>query len=189
MIYGYARVSTVGQAKDGNSLEAQEQVLREKGAQVVYVDNYTGTTTDRPEFTKLVEVLQSGDILIVTKVDRLTRCLIEGMKIIDELLKRNVTVNILNLGCIDNTPAGRLTLQMFMAFAEFERNMIVERTQEGKRIAKRNPDFKDGRPAREIDELEKTYYDVKYKRLTLADALKKLNIPRSTWFYRIKQFR
>jgi len=189
MIYGYARVSTTAQAKDGNSLEAQEQVLREKGAQVVYFDNYTGTTTDRPEFNKLLGKVVSGDILIVTKVDRLTRCLIEGMKIIDELLKRNVTVNILNLGCIDNTPAGRLTLQMFMAFAEFERNMIVERTQEGKRIARLNPDYKEGRPAREYDELEKTYYEVKFKRLSLDDALKKLNIPRSTWFYRTKQFR
>ena len=70
MIYGYARVSTKGQAKDGNSLEAQEAALREAGAEIVYADAFTGTKTHRPELDKLMEVIQSGDKLVVIKLDR-----------------------------------------------------------------------------------------------------------------------
>ena len=73
MIYGYARVSTKGQAKDGNSLEAQEKALRESGANEIYVDAFTGTKTDRPEFDKLMDKIQKGDTLIVTKLDRFAR--------------------------------------------------------------------------------------------------------------------
>ena len=58
MIYGYARVSTKGQAKDGNSLEVQEKALKEAGATKIYTDSFTGTKTDRPEFDKLINVLE-----------------------------------------------------------------------------------------------------------------------------------
>ena len=73
MIYGYARVSTKGQAKDGNSLEAQERALKEAGANEIYIDAFTGTKTDRPEFDKLMERIEEGDTLIVTKLDRFAR--------------------------------------------------------------------------------------------------------------------
>ena len=66
MIYGYARVSTVGQARDGNSLEDQKQKLVEAGAAEVYVDSFTGTKLDRPEFDKLKAKLKEGDTLVVT---------------------------------------------------------------------------------------------------------------------------
>ena len=65
MIYGYARVSTRGQARDGNSLEVQEKQLRDAGAEIVYSDAFTGTKTERPELTALMERIQSGDTLIV----------------------------------------------------------------------------------------------------------------------------
>lgn len=73
MIYGYGRVSTRGQAKDGNSLEAQENALRSAGVTKIYADAFTGTRTKRPELDKLMSVLQSGDTLIVTKLDRIAR--------------------------------------------------------------------------------------------------------------------
>ena len=73
MIYGYARVATKGQAKDGNSLEAQENSLRSAGATVIYADAFTGTKTHRPELDKLMVLLQAGDTLVVTKLDRIAR--------------------------------------------------------------------------------------------------------------------
>ena len=145
-IYGYARVSTKGQAKDGNSLESQIEVLKENGAVEIYSDSFTGTKTDRPEFKKLLEVLQTGDTLMVTKLDRFARSMTQGSELVNELIKRGIKVNILNIGMMDNTPASKLIRNIFLSFAEFERDMIVERTQEGKAIAKTKAGFKEGRP-------------------------------------------
>ena len=146
MIYGYARVSTKGQAKDGNSLEAQEKALRESGANEIYVDAFTGTKTDRPEFDKLMNKIQKGDTLIVTKLDRFARSMSQGSELVSDLIERGIKVYILNIGVMDNTPSSKLIRNVFLAFAEFERDMIVERTMEGKAIAKQNPDFREGRP-------------------------------------------
>lgn len=146
MIYGYARVSTKGQAKDGNSLEAQEKSLKEAGAVKIYTDAFTGTKTDRPEFDKLMNELQSGDTLIVTKLDRFARSMSQGSELVSALIDKGIKVYILNIGVMDNTPSSKLIRNVFFAFAEFERDMIVERTQEGKTIAKQNPDFREGRP-------------------------------------------
>lgn len=145
-IYGYARVSTKGQAKDGNSLESQIETLKENGAVEIYSDSFTGTKTDRPEFNKLLEVLKPGDTLMVTKLDRFARSMTQGSELVNELIKRGIKVNILNIGMMDNTPASKLIRNIFFSFAEFERDMIVERTQEGKAVAKTKEGFKEGRP-------------------------------------------
>lgn len=146
MLYGYARVSTRGQAKDGNSLEAQENALRWAGATKIYSDAFTGTRTHRPELDKLMDIMQSGDTMVVTKLDRIARSATQGIELIQKLLDRGIVVHVLNMGLMDNTPTGKLIRNIMLAFAEFERDMIVERTQEGKAIAKQNPDFKEGRP-------------------------------------------
>lgn len=146
MIYGYARVSTKGQAKDGNSLEAQEIALRSAGAIKIYADAFTGTKANRPELDKLLAVMQSGDTMVVTKLDRIARSATQGIALIQSLLDRGIVVHVLNMGLMDNTPTGKLIRNIMLAFAEFERDMIVERNQEGKAIAKQNPDLKEGRP-------------------------------------------
>lgn len=146
MIYGYARVSTKGQAKDGNSLDAQERTLRENGAQEIYKDSFTGTKAHRPELDKLLEVIGDGDTLIITKLDRMARSATQGIELINKLLDRGVKVHILNMGIMDNTPSGKLIRTVMLAFAEFEKDMIVKRTTEGKAIAKLNEDFREGRP-------------------------------------------
>ena len=151
MIYGYARVSTKGQAKDGNSLENQIELLKNNGAEEIYSDSFTGTKTDRPEFNKLLENLQKGDTLIVTKLDRFARSMTQGSELVTELINRGIRVNILNIGVMDNTPASKLIRNIFLSFAEFERDMIVERTQEGKAIAKTKKGFKEGRPKKYTD--------------------------------------
>lgn len=149
MIYGYARVSTKGQAKDGNSLEVQKAALIEAGAveSSIYIDTFTGTKMDRPEFNKLKEILRPGDKLIVTKLDRLGRSVSQTSEIITELIDREVEINVLNLGVLSNDSVNTLMRNILLSFAQFERDMIVQRTQEGKAIAKAiNPDFKEGRP-------------------------------------------
>lgn len=146
LIYGYARVSTKGQAKDGNSIEAQVKALKEAGASEIYKEAFTGTTTERPEFDKLIAKLSKGDTLVVTKLDRVARSASEGSKMVQSFLDRGVSVNVLNMGKMDDTPTGKLICTIMFAFAEFERDMIVERTQEGRAIARKHPGFHEGRP-------------------------------------------
>ena len=146
MIYGYARVSTRGQAKDGNSLEAQEKQLKENGAEKIYVESFTGTKLERPELDKLLNQIQDGDTLIVTKLDRFARSVSQASNLIATLVDKNVKVNVLNLGILDNSSVSILMRNILLSFAQFERDMIVERTQEGKAIARQRKDFREGRP-------------------------------------------
>lgn len=184
MIYGYARVSTKGQARDGNSLEAQDKLLREAGATQIYYDSFTGTKLTRPEFDKLKALLQPGDTLIVTKLDRLARSAAQGSQMIEELIARGVTVHILNLGIMDNSPTGRLIRNVMLSFAEFERDMIVERTQEGKAIAREKGIRVDGRPEKIVppEELEKFRKLQKEGSLTVKQCCEQLGISRSKWY-------
>ena len=148
VVYGYSRVSSKGQATVGNSLESQEHELKAAGAEIIYTDVYTGTTIARPELENLLEKLKSGDTLVVTKLDRMARSVQEGSKLIKELVDKGVAVRILNMGTgpMDDSPTGILMLNIMLSFAQFERDMIVQRTQEGKAIAKLNPDYHEGRP-------------------------------------------
>ncbi|WNF06364.1 recombinase family protein [Brevibacillus borstelensis] len=157
MRYGYARVSTVGQ-----DLQAQISALEAEGCDVIYSEKFTGTKTDRPEFQRLLAELKTGDTLIVTKLDRFARSTLEAIQTIRDLFERGVKIHVLNIGVVENTPSGRLIFNVLSSFAEFERDLIVERTQEGKAIAKQRPDFREGRPP-------------KYTRKQIEHALKLLD--------------
>lgn len=145
MIYGYARVSTKGQSKDGNSLAHQQQELTQNGAQVIFTDVYTGTKINRPQLEQLLQQLKAGDVVMVTKLDRFARSANEGIQLVDRLLSQGVKVHILNMGVLDDTPTGVLIRNIMLCFAQFERDMIVQRTQEGKEIARRHPGYREGR--------------------------------------------
>ncbi|MFJ7725076.1 recombinase family protein [Neobacillus sp. NPDC097160] len=143
MKYGYARVSTVSQ-----DLEAQLQALKAEGCEDsnIYSEKFTGTKTDRPQFKEILAKLEEGDTLITTKLDRLARNTKEGIEVIEQLFAKGVKVHVLNVGLLENTTMGRFFLQTLLAVAEMERNLIIERTQEGKAIAKQRDDFREGRP-------------------------------------------
>lgn len=145
MKYGYCRVSTRGQL-EGNSIEEQTEKIKEyySDAEIV-IESYSGAKS-RPIFNELLEKLSKGDLLIVTKLDRFCRTTKEGLQFIDKLSEKGVKVHILNMGLIEDTAMGRLIVTNLLAFAEFERAMIIERTQSGKAIAKQKDDFKEGRP-------------------------------------------
>lgn len=146
MIYGYARVSTAGQSKDGNSLEDQVAALQKYGCQEIVTEAFSGKTMERPQFQALLKRLRAGDTLVVSKLDRFARTAIDGVQTVRELFERDVRVHILNMGLIENTLTGNLILTVMLAFAEYERGMIVERTQTGKMVARQNPDYREGRP-------------------------------------------
>ena len=141
MKYGYARVSTMYQ-----DLESQLQKLEMEGCEVVYSEKFTGTKMERPQFTEMLSKLKAGDTLVVTKLDRFARTASKGTDLIKELLQRGIKVHVLNMGLIEDTSTGRLILNLMNSFAEFERDMIVERTQEGKAIARQREDYREGRP-------------------------------------------
>ncbi len=141
MKYGYARVSTIAQ-----DLTVQTNHLENEGCEVIYKEKFTGTKTDRPEFNCLINELKEGDTLVVTKLDRLARNTKEGIEIIEGLFGKGVKVHVLNVGLLEDTTMGKFFLQTMLAVAEMERNMIVERTQEGKALAKQSADFREGRP-------------------------------------------
>lgn len=146
MVYGYARVSTKGQARDGNSLEIQEKVLKEHGVEEIYIDSFTGTKMDRPCFDELINKIKEGDTLVVTKLDRFARSVSQASELITILIDKGIKVDVANLGVLDNSSISTLMRNILLSFAQFERDMIVERTQEGKSIARLNPDYKEGRP-------------------------------------------
>lgn len=183
MVYGYCRVSTNMQAKDGNSLEVQEKLLKENGAEEIYSDAFTGTKAHRPELDKLLDKLQQGDKLVITKLDRIARSAAQGTELIQTLLDNGITVHVLNMGLMDNTPTGKLIRNIMLAFAEFERDMIIERTQEGKAIAKKQPDFREGRPRlyskKQIQHALGLLQDHSYKQVTELTGISKSTLIRA----------
>ncbi len=162
MVYGYGRVSSKNQERNGYSLEAQEEQLRLAGAEVVYSDSFTGTRMDRPKFNELLQVLRAGDTLIVCKLDRFARSVSRATDLITELIDKGIRINVLNLGVLDNSSMSVFMRNILLAFAQLERDMIVERTQEGKSIARQKAGFRDGRPQ-------------KYSQKKLEGALELLN--------------
>lgn len=149
-VIGYARVSTLQQKVDGNSLDVQRDAIIEKYPDAKIVEEaYTATKKGvREKFDAVIEELkaESDSTLVVYKLDRFARTVREGLEVIEELLEHNVVVDILNIGKIDNTPLGKLLVSVMLSIAEFEASQIRERCQEGKLRAKMtDPDFRDGR--------------------------------------------
>ena len=155
MKYAYARVSTRKQSRDGNGLDEQIAKLKTVGYDELIIEEFTGSTTKRPFFDNLIQNLKQGDTLIVTKLDRFARSTAIGSALINDLLQRGISVHILNMGLIDNTPTGRLITNILLAFAEYERDLIIERTQAGKEIARSKHGFREGRPP--IDQKKKDF--------------------------------
>ena len=168
MIYGYARVSTKKQLA-GNSIEEQHRTLLEQGCTNIIEEQCTGKTTDRPKLLALMAQMQKGDMLIVTKLDRLARNVVEGVTLIRNLLSSGVKVHVLNVGLLDDSPMGNFFITTLLAVAELERSMIVERTQAGKEVAKSKPGFHEGRPR-----IAKSRIDAALKMIDEGNSYKKV---------------
>jgi len=142
MFFGYARVSMTDQ-----DLALQRDALTAAGCERIFTDTMTGSSTERPGLSQALAVLKAGDTLVVWKLDRLGRSLSHLVALIAELGKRGVSFRSLS-DPIDTTSAGgRLVMHIMGALAEFERSLIVERTQAGLQAAKRRG-RKLGRPGK-----------------------------------------
>lgn len=181
--YGYARVSSAGQATHGNGLDAQRRALRDAGATAIYEDVWTGTTMDRPQWDALMEAVTTGDTIVVAKLDRIARTATGGIEAVRALVDRGVSVRILNMGLVEDTPVGRLMLTVMFGMAEFERDMIAERMAEGKAVARQRDGYREGRPPKlGRDEFAAMSGRVDAGELTVAMACKELGVGRSTWY-------
>ena len=131
MYVGYARVSTQDQ-----HLDLQEEALRHAGCQRIIVDRVSGTVSERPGLTKLKEILRVEDPLVVWRLDRLGRSLKDLIAWVAWLEQEGVGLRSLHEALDTTTPSGKLTFHIFGALAEFERQLIQERTQAGLRVAR-----------------------------------------------------
>jgi DNA invertase Pin-like site-specific DNA recombinase len=140
-IYGYARVSTGGQ-----SLASQDAQLRAAGCTKIYAEKISGARSDRPELAKLLKRLDRGDVLTVTRLDRLARSTRDLLNILDLVGKAGAGFKSLGDAWADTTTShGRLMLTVLGGLAEFERELIIVRTGEGRTRAKARG-VKFGRP-------------------------------------------
>lgn len=131
---------------DGSSIEDHEIQTRQKYPNVKIITEVYSGAKDRAIFNQLQRALQLDDILVCTKLDRFCRKVKEGLEYIDGLMAKGISIHILNMGLIENTPMGKLIVTNLLAFAEFERSQIIERCASGKALAKQNPNYKEGRP-------------------------------------------
>jgi len=132
MILGYARVSTRDQNLDG-----QRDAITAAGAERIFADKITGTARSRPELDRLLSELRDGDVVVVTKYDRLARSLKDLLEIVELIQARGAGFRSLGEDIDTTSPAGRLVFHVFASIAQFERERIVERTKEGLEAARK----------------------------------------------------
>ena len=132
MIFGYARVSTEGQ-----SLVAQIDALEAAGVERAFFEKVSGSKRARPELDKLIDRLRPGDVVVVTKYDRLSRSLQDLLGIVEEIRAKGAGFRSLAEDIDTTTSAGRLVFHVFASIAQFERERISERTREGLAAARK----------------------------------------------------
>ena len=184
MKIGYARVSTLEQ-----NLNLQLDALQNAGCEKIYRETISGVKTDRPELTKLLNNLRKDDILIVWKLDRLGRSLKHLVDLIGDLMGKGVALKSLNDPIDTTTSQGRLVFNIFASLAEFERDLIRERTLAGLTAA-RARGHKGGRPKGIPKKAEATVYaaETLYKegKLTVRQICEKLGIAKGTLYNYLK---
>ncbi len=180
-LLGYARVST-----DDQDLSLQIDALEQHGIakSLIFMDKLSGARSDRPGLAKCLDALQSGDVLVVWRLDRLGRSMRHLITLVEDLRGRGVGFGSLNEGAIDTTNAsGELIFNIFSALAQFERRLIQERTKAGLAAA-RARGRQGGRPRLEADEAKvraakKLGAD---KSINIDDICDTLKISKSTYY-------
>ncbi len=180
MKIGYARVST----KDQN-LELQIDALKKAGCEKIYQDIASGAKTERPELNNMIDNLRSGDVLVIWKLDRLGRSLNHLIGLVNSLIEKKIGLQSLNDPIDTTTPQGRLSFNLFASLAEFERDLIRERTNAGLSAARARGRM-GGRPKGLPKKAEATACaaETLYKEgvLTVDEIAKKLGIAKSTLY-------
>jgi DNA invertase Pin-like site-specific DNA recombinase len=185
MNVGYARVSTADQ-----TLNLQMDALKKAECSRVFTDTVSGTKTEREGLTEALNYVREGDTLVVWRLDRLGRSLKDLMERLTELHQRKVGFKSLTENIDTTTPGGKLIFHIFGALAEFERDLIRERTSAGLTAA-RARGKKGGRPKSPLSEEKKLQLARKMyedKTMPVADIYTSLNIPRSTFYKYVREY-
>ncbi|MCG7605414.1 recombinase family protein [Halomonas sp. MM17-34] len=180
MRIGYARVST-----DDQDLSLQRDALQQSGCAEIYADTISGTKTDRPELTNCLRALRQGDTLVVWRLDRLGRSLKHLVEIINDLEKRGVRLESLTESIDTSTASGRMIASIFATLAEYERNLIRERTIAGLKAARARGRKGGRKPVlgpKEKREIEALLLDPK---ITVKDVAERYGVSRNTIYQHI----
>ena len=177
MWVGYARVST-----DDQNLDLQRDALTQAGCKKTYTDQQSGVSADRLGLATALEVLRSGDTLVIWRLDRLGRSLKDLIRLVEQLEHRGIGLKSLQENIDTTTSGGRLVFHLFGALAEFERNLIRERTQAGLSAA-RARGRQGGRPKMlDADNRELALRLYRERQHSIADICRMMGISKSTLY-------
>jgi DNA invertase Pin-like site-specific DNA recombinase len=175
MLLGYARVSTRDQ-----DTAAQSAALKAAGCEVVFREKASGGRWDRPELHKLLSQMRKADVLVVWKLDRLSRSLRDVLTIMDRVQEKKAGFRSLTEAIDTTTPAGRMMMQMVGAFAEFERAMLKERTHAGLEAARKEGRIGGRPPKLKLQQRQEIVRLVRRGRKTAADAARLFGVHPAT---------
>ena len=183
-IVGYGRVSTRGQ-----DLSLQMEQLEAYGCDKIFMEKKSGTSSNREEFKKALAYLRKGDKLVIYKIDRLARSTFDLHKIAKELTEREIALVFIKEQIDFSTPAGKLMFTMLGAIAEFERDVIQERTREGRERAKKQGKHmgRKGQDQNAIKKALKLFAEREQNKLSVNDIVQMTRVPRSTIYAKAKE--
>jgi len=175
---GYARVSTRGQ-----NLDQQRAALSAAGCIRIFEEKASGTKSDRPELARLLDHLRHGDVVTITRLDRLARSTGDLLAISERIGAAGAGLRSLAEPWADTTtPAGRMILTVFAGIADFERSLIVERTSSGRTAAKARGVTFGPRPALSVDQLDHARQLIQQDGKSVAEVARLLKVHRSTLY-------
>nr|WP_320050618.1 recombinase family protein [uncultured Desulfuromonas sp.] len=172
-VVGYARVSTTGQ-----SLEAQLQALEAAGAEKIYQEKVSGVKQDRPELAALLDYVREGDMVVVSRLDRLARSTRHLLEISDDLTDRGVQLKVLGSDIDTSSSHGRLVLSILGSIAQFERELMLERQREGIALAKEAGRYRGRKPTARAKSQE--VWRLLDEGVSKSETAKRLGIGRSS---------
>lgn len=184
MIYGYARVSSQDQ-----NLDTQIEQLNKAGVDEIVQEKISGVSKDRLELSNLLQRLQSGDTLIVTRMDRLGRNTVQLLQLTEEFKERDIQFAILNLGIDTRTSTGKFFLTVMAAFSELDREMIKEKQRAGIQIAKAKGNYR-GRVKKYSDKHAGMNHAIELRQTTnktVKEICKITGVSQATFYRRLKE--
>lgn len=173
----YIRVSTIDQNE-----ARQKEALKPYNIDRWYIEKVSGKNTDRPKFKEMMEYIREGDAIYIKDFSRLSRSTADLLKIIETLEKRQIRLISLKENIDTSTPTGKLMLTMIGAINEFERTNLLERQREGIEIAKKNGKYKGRKEIKKPENWDEIYFSYLKKEITAAEAMKKLNLKKNTFY-------
>lgn len=189
--YGYARVSSKGQQRDGYGLDVQVAELRAHGCTDVREEVYTGVTVDRPVLNALLAEVVAGDTIVFPRIDRVARSTKEGIEFFEEMEARGVEVEVLGLGVMAGGPMSVAFRTIALVFAQLDHDQIVDRLAAGREQARaERPDYREGRRPKEYDRelFMELLARVNSGGMTATAAAGELGVGRTTWYKLVSRY-